>query len=110
MFIREFEDNIQNRIVEELEKHDSTTEIGADMLSLIAISARQTISKGKPNKFIKELASHLNISVGNWDTFSERILSELYPLNTAFWRQHDKYNTERIEKSVWLKNQHLCGA
>ena len=109
MFIREFSDGIQDRIINELDKHDASTPLGADMLSLIAISARETISKGKPNTFIIEFASSLNISVKNWDTFSERILSELYPLNTVFWHEYDKVNADRIKKSVWLNNQHLIG-
>jgi len=110
MFLREYSDKIQDRIIAELDKHDTNTILGGDMLAVIAISARQVISSGKPNKFIIEFAESLNITVSNYDCLAERILSELYPLNSALWSIHDKINTDRLSRSAWLNNQHLIGA
>ena len=105
---KEYNDAIQDRIVAAIDKHGDNEPMGGDMLSLIALQARRQLSTGKPNRFLSEFAESLNIKVVNFYTFAQRILSELYPSNPAYWEHYDKININRVKNSVWLKNQHLC--
>ena len=82
-----------------------TGEMGSDMIAMIALNARLTISDWKPNRFIREFSESLGFR-HHIDT-AVRVIKYLYPENRAYWKLYDKRYLDRVKQSAWIKANSL---
>lgn len=90
----------QEAIESYIDKQTGT--MGADMIAMIALAARNTVANCKANRFITEFAQNLEVKMHPLDA-AVGVLEYVYPANKAYWKLTDKRYIERIKQSAWIK-------